>query len=286
MTSATGAVNDTKVFINFSQPVWCDAANGFAPGDFKLQSFQTGVTDPTFTAVDVANNKCGGTQQTTGTPLVLDTSTALPSNTTYTLTFTQPANTSGAVKNVFNVALASGSAITFTTGAADITPPVITDADLTGKSAVSTNFEHSGDAFTLTFSKKMNSSWTWRRPSYQPCRWARMRPISVSSDCRSSCLLMPSRNSISARPAHSEGIRSTSPLSRSSRTRRPRATRRTSSARLTVSSSIHPRLAVEPRPRRLAIPDRGPHGAPVLFCVRVGRLSRWSGGGEATHTLM
>ena len=116
------------------------------------------MTDPTFTAVDVANNKCGGTQQTTGTPLVLDTSTALPSNTTYTLTFTQPANTSGAVKNVFNVALASGSAITFTTGAADITPPVITDADLTGKSAVSTNFEHSGDAFTLTFSKKMNST--------------------------------------------------------------------------------------------------------------------------------
>jgi len=157
MTSASGAVNATTVTINFSQPVWCDAANGFAATDFKLNSFQTGVTDPTFTAVD-ATNKCGASQTTTGTPLVLDTSSALPANTTYTLTFTQPTGTSGAVKNVFNVALPSGSSVTFTTGAADITPPVITDADLTGKSAVSTNFENPGDAFTLTFSKKMNTT--------------------------------------------------------------------------------------------------------------------------------
>jgi hypothetical protein len=156
MTTASGNVNATTVSINFSQPVWCDAANGFLVSDFKLNSFQTGVTDPTFTAVD-ATNKCGNAQTATGTPLVLDTSTPLPANTTYTLTFTQPAGTSGAVKNVFNVALPSGSSVSFTTGAADITPPVITDADLTGKSGVSTNFENSGDAFALTFNKKMNS---------------------------------------------------------------------------------------------------------------------------------
>jgi hypothetical protein len=48
--------------------------------------------------------------------------------------------------------------VSFTTGAADITPPVITDADLTGKSGLSSNFENPGDQFVLTFSKKMSTA--------------------------------------------------------------------------------------------------------------------------------
>jgi hypothetical protein len=158
IVSASGAVGASKVTINFSQPVWCDASApaGFAPSNFKLNSFQAGVTDPTFTATD-ASNKCGGAQTATGTPLVLNTSSALPANTTYTLTFTQPAGTTGAVKNVYNVALPTGSSVTFTTGAADITPPVIVDARITNKVGPSSDFMNITDAFALTFNKKMTS---------------------------------------------------------------------------------------------------------------------------------
>lgn len=39
----------------------------------------------------------------------------------------------------------------------------------------------------------MNAIWSWRRSAYQPCLSARIRPISVSALCKSSCLLIPSR---------------------------------------------------------------------------------------------
>ncbi|TMC41873.1 MAG: hypothetical protein E6J23_12735 [Chloroflexi bacterium] len=153
ITSASGAVGGTTVTINFSQIVWCNAAGGFAAGDFTLNDNNAATTDPTFTAQD-ATSKCGATQQTAGTPLVLDTSAPLPAATTYTLTFVGPA---GAVKNVFNVNLAAGSAVTFTTGAADFTPPTIVDADLQNNVA-SSNFQDPGDSFALTFSEKMQAN--------------------------------------------------------------------------------------------------------------------------------
>jgi hypothetical protein len=155
MTTASGAVGGTTVTINFSQIVWCNAAGGFAAGDFTLNDNNAATVDPTFTAQD-ATSKCGANQQGAGTPLVLDTSAALPAATTYTLTFVGPA---GAVKNVYNVNLAANSAITFTTGAADFTPPTIVDSDLTNNVG-SSNFADSGDSFALTFSEKMQNNTT------------------------------------------------------------------------------------------------------------------------------
>jgi len=154
MTSASGAVASQKVTINFSQPVVCVATVG---SDFTLNDNNGSTTDPTFTALpDATDNKCGTTQQTAGTPLVLDTNIPLPAATTYTLTYNGPA---GDVKNVYNVNLAVGSTVVFTTGAADFTPPTMIDARM-ANNVLSTDFRDIADSFTVTFSEKMNGGQT------------------------------------------------------------------------------------------------------------------------------
>src|SRR5439155_13241862 len=107
IVSASGAVGASSVTINFSQAVWCNQPtfNNGGNGNFTLNSFQAGVTDPTFTVAAVnggatkcfadTNSSSGNSQQTAGTPMILDTSIPLPSNTTYTLTYNGP---TGAVK--------------------------------------------------------------------------------------------------------------------------------------------------------------------------------------------
>jgi hypothetical protein len=167
ITSASGAVGSSLVKINFSVPVWCDAAAGFSFTNFTLNSGDPTKTDPTFTAVD-ASSKCGGTQTTAGTPLVLSIAPAtLSAGTTYLLTYTSPAGT-GAIKNVYNVALPSGSQTSFTTGAVDFTPPIMIDARMTAKSTCSSDFGCGGDGFSLTFSKAMDTaSGTTRQATIQ-----------------------------------------------------------------------------------------------------------------------
>jgi hypothetical protein len=166
ITSASGAVGSTTVKINFSVAVYCDAA-GFYPAftaapPFTISSGNATVTDPTFSATA----KCGtattlpaaGTgQQTAGTQITLTTGTALPAGTTYLLTYTSPTGT-GAVKNLYNVALPTGSQTTFTTGAVDFTPPIMIDARMTAKNTCSSDFKCSGDSYSLTFSKAMDTT--------------------------------------------------------------------------------------------------------------------------------
>ena len=153
ITSASGAVAGTTVTINFSQAVNCTGT--FATTDFTLDDNNSATVDPTFTAV-AAGNKCGATQQTSGTPLILTTSKPLPAATTYTLKFNGPA---GDVKNLFLVNLAVGASTVFTTGAADFTPPTMIDARM-ANNLITTNFGDVGDSFTITFSEKMNGSTT------------------------------------------------------------------------------------------------------------------------------
>jgi hypothetical protein len=176
IVSASGAVGSTTVKINFSVAVYCDAAGAYpaftAAPPFTISSGNATVTDPTFSATA----KCGsattlpaaGTgQQTAGTQITLTTGTALPAGTTYLLTYTSPAGT-GAVKNLYNVALPTGSQTTFTTGAVDFTPPIMVDARMTAKSTCSSDFGCGGDGFSLTFSKAMDTaSGTTRQATIQ-----------------------------------------------------------------------------------------------------------------------
>jgi len=155
ITSASGAVGTSTVTVNFSQAIFCPlATQPSVPGHFSLSSGGTG--DPTITGF--GTTACPTTQQTSVTAFKLATSKTLPSNTTYTLTFTPTANNE--ITNIFNVSLVNppGTAsVTFTTGAADVTPPIIVDADITAKSTGGSDFGFTGDAFVLTFSKKMDS---------------------------------------------------------------------------------------------------------------------------------
>jgi hypothetical protein len=149
ITSASGPVSGRLVTINFSQAVNCTAGS-FA--DWSLNDQNSATVDPTFDAFD-ATNKCGTTGQTSsGTPAVYHTTSPLLAGATYTLTFNGPA---GDIKNVYNVNLAAGSSVAFTTGAADFTPPTMIDARMANNLG-STDFTDIGDSFTVTFSEKMN----------------------------------------------------------------------------------------------------------------------------------
>jgi hypothetical protein len=148
MVSASGAVGDTKVKVTFSEPIFCPGGT-VTPGHFTLSSGTAG--DPTFSAI---TPPCPTAQNAAVSSLTL-TTTILPADKTYTLTFTPTANNQ--ITNVYNVSLAnppSTASVTFTTGAADFTPPTIIDARLTNNVG-SSNFTEPLDAFTLTFSEKM-----------------------------------------------------------------------------------------------------------------------------------
>jgi hypothetical protein len=156
--SASGAVGASTVQIKFSEPVYCTAPSP-APAEWKLDDGNPATVDPTFTGV-VAADACGTSQQTARSSFSLTTNKPLPADTTYTLTFTPTANNE--IRNVYNVSLVNppGTAsVTFTTGAADFTPPTIIDARMVNNVG-STNFAEAGDAFSLTFSEKMNGSTT------------------------------------------------------------------------------------------------------------------------------
>jgi len=155
MSSASGAVGSTTVVINFSQPVYC---TGLTFGEFKLDDNNASTVDPTFSAF--GSDACGATRQAVDSSFSLTTSTALPAATTYTLTFTPLG--SNEIRNIYNVSLANNPAtatVSFTTGAADFTPPTMIDARMANNLAT-TDFNDAGDSFTVTFSEKMNGATT------------------------------------------------------------------------------------------------------------------------------
>jgi hypothetical protein len=148
--SASGAVGGTTVVLKFSEPVRCASATP-PPGDWILNDFNT-ANDPDPTVGSVTG--CGTTQATADDSITLNTGQNLPADTTYTLTYTS----SGAneVEDVAGNDLANTS-IVFTTGAADFTPPTMIDARMTNNQAT-TDFNDSGDSFSVTFSEKMNGN--------------------------------------------------------------------------------------------------------------------------------
>ncbi len=152
MSSASGAVASNKVTVNFSQPVFC---TGFTPAQMNLNDQNASTTDPTFTATPAVGSTdvCGASQTAADSSFTLQTSIPLPASTTYTLTYTG----SCTIQNVFNACLPANSTVVFTTGAADFTPPTMIDARMANNQA-STDFSDLGDAFTVTFSEKMNGS--------------------------------------------------------------------------------------------------------------------------------
>jgi len=157
INSASGAVGATTVTVNFSEAVYCTAV---VPGDFVLTDNDTTTTDPTVTAV----TGCGASQVTADSSIGLTTSSALPAARSYSINYTGTGGTGAGANEIQDIAgndLANCTACTtFTTGAADFTPPTMIDARMSNNAGPSTDFVETGDAFTVTFSEKMNGATT------------------------------------------------------------------------------------------------------------------------------
>ena len=113
ITSASGTVGASTVRINFSEPVFCPTS--LFAGEFVLNSGNPAAIDPTFTAFGFL--LCAATQITANSSFALQTSTPLPSNTNYTLTFRPFAG--GEFRNVYLVSLVDppgAASTTFNTG--------------------------------------------------------------------------------------------------------------------------------------------------------------------------
>jgi len=147
ISSASGAPGQNTVVLTFSEPVWCDAGQPL-PGDFTVDN-QSSTTDPTVTAV----TGCGTDQMTADNKISLTLSANLSSNTTYAVTL--GTGGSGDIQDIAGNTLSVPTTVTFTSGAADATPPTMTDARILTNSG-SSDFADAGDSFTVTFSEEMN----------------------------------------------------------------------------------------------------------------------------------
>jgi len=153
VTSASGAVGATTVTVNFSEPVYCNNAGAGVPADWTLSDNNTATVDPTVIAI----TGCGNGQLTADGSIGLTTSSGLPADTTYNLTYTSAG--ANETQDVAGNDLANcNPCTTFVTGAADFTPPTMIDARLTNNAGPSSDFVEAGDAFSVTFSEKMNAA--------------------------------------------------------------------------------------------------------------------------------
>lgn len=151
IASISGTQGATTMTITFSEPVYCTAFT-FDTTDITITDNNSATTDPTATAA--GPNACGASAATADTSFSVTLSAALPANTTYTVTLTPEANE---IQDPSGNDLATSSSAQFTTGAADFTPPTITDARLTANVGT-TDFTEITDGFSATFSEAMNTT--------------------------------------------------------------------------------------------------------------------------------
>ena len=138
IVSAAGDVGSTTVRFTFSEPVFC---TGFLPFDYVLTDNNPSTTDPIVVGMSFSD-PCGTTQLTAHKTFAIQLNAPLPGSTTFTaLLFPQP----GEIRT------------TFTTPAPDFTPPTLTDTRVANNTA-SSDLTDVGDAFTVTFSEKMNGN--------------------------------------------------------------------------------------------------------------------------------
>jgi hypothetical protein len=151
LVSAAGAVGSSTITLTFSEPVYCTGFTFIDPtqSDIAITDNNSSTTDPTSAAA--GSNACGASPTTADTSFSFTTSSPLPAARTYTITLTPEANE---IQDVVGNDLASPSSVTFTTGAADFTPPTIVDARMSANGGTS-DFTETNDAFTLTFSEVM-----------------------------------------------------------------------------------------------------------------------------------
>jgi len=150
LVSAAGNLGTFIVHFTFSEPVWC---TGFVPSDYVVTDNNPATTDPIVVGMSF-NDPCGTTQISSHRTFAVQLNAPLPGDTTFTaLLLPQP----GEIRDISGNSLPNPSSATFNTGTPDFTPPTLTDTRVVNNIA-STDFSDVGDAFTVTFSEKMNGS--------------------------------------------------------------------------------------------------------------------------------
>jgi IPT/TIG domain/Bacterial Ig-like domain len=163
LTSATGAVGATTVTVNFSEPVYCTGLDfgslAVASTDISISDSDTTTVDPT--VVGAGSNLCPTTRSGADTSFSFNLSKGLLPDKTYTVTLTPETNE---IQDAANNDLANPSSVSFVSGAADFTPPTLTDARVTNNLGTTdwgfnnTGGTELGDSFSLTFSETMSGT--------------------------------------------------------------------------------------------------------------------------------
>jgi hypothetical protein len=150
LVSASGPVGSTTLQLVFSEAVWCSFFSPF--GIVNLTDNDSSTTDPVVVAFGI--DACGTTQLSAHKTFSLIVNSPFPGNRTYTATLFPAPNE---IQDVFGNDLPNPSSVIFETGAPDFTAPTLTDARIVNNIG-STDFGDVGDAFTVTFSERMNGT--------------------------------------------------------------------------------------------------------------------------------
>jgi len=142
----------TTVRVNYSEPIICGAGNASGGLSDFLNQFTATVSGTTFAPTAAA---CPGSN-TLGANRITLTFSGNDVSPGGFITYQESSTTANRVKDISGNNATSPQTVSFSAIAA-ATPPTITDAHVTVNGG-STNFGDAGDAFTLTFNEKMNTS--------------------------------------------------------------------------------------------------------------------------------
>lgn len=163
LTSASGAVGAITVTVNFSENVYCTGLDFGTPAtastDITIVDNDSTTVDPT--VIGTGSNACPTIRSSADTSFSFTLSKGLLPDKTYTVTLTPEANE---IQDTANNDLANPSSVSFVSGAADFTPPTLTDARVTNNLGTTdwgfnnTGGTEIGDSFSITFSETMSGT--------------------------------------------------------------------------------------------------------------------------------
>ena len=151
IVTAAGDVGSTSVVLGFSKDVYCTGLS-FDPTDFVITDNNTETTDPIIVAA--GPNGCGVTPATADASFSVQLSAPLAAARAYQVFVTAEANE---IQDTVGNDLANPSNVSFTTAAADFTPPTLIDTRVLSNLGT-TDFADVGDSFESTFSETMSGS--------------------------------------------------------------------------------------------------------------------------------
>jgi len=151
LRSAFGEVGATTIVLGFSKDVYCTGLS-FNSSDIVVTDNNPATLDPTVTGMGF--NACGVTPASADSAFSITLNMALAASTTYTVVLTPEPNE---IQDTSDNDLANPSEASFTTAAADVTPPTLVDTQLVANVAA-TDFGDLGDAFRVEFGEVMNAT--------------------------------------------------------------------------------------------------------------------------------